>query len=58
MFQYLIGGVVIAFLVLLLLGAITGRVKSRSCCSISDPRQDLRMRSAFEDDAPPPSTTS
>lgn len=56
MFQYLIGGVVIAFLVLLVVGAVTGRVKSRSCCSVADPRQDLRMRGAFEGEASPPTT--
>lgn len=58
MFQYLIGGVVIVFLVLLVLGAITGRVRSRKCCSVADPRQDLRMRGAFEDETSPPSPTS
>ena len=58
MLEYLIGGVVIAFLVFLVVGAITGRVKSRSCCSISDPRQDLRMRGAFEGESPPPGPTS
>jgi hypothetical protein len=58
MLEYVIGAVVIAFLVLLVVGAITGRVRSRSCCSIADPRQDLRMRGAFEDEAAPPSTTA
>lgn len=53
MVQYVIGGVVIAFLVLLVLGAVTGRVRSRSCCTISDPRQDLRMRGAFAEEPPP-----
>jgi hypothetical protein len=56
MLEYVIGGVVIAFLVVLVVGAVTGRVKSRSCCSIPDPRQDLRMRAAFEDDPSPPAT--
>lgn len=58
MLQYLVGGVVIVFLVLLILGAVTGRVKSRSCCSVADPRQDLRMRGAFDDEASPQSPTS
>ncbi len=58
MFEYLIGGLVIAFLVVLVLGAVTGRVKSRSCCSIADPRQDLRMRAAFEGESAPPGATS
>jgi hypothetical protein len=56
MFQYLIGGLVIAFLVVLVVGAVTGRIKSRSCCSVADPRQDLRMRGAFEGEASPPSS--
>jgi len=25
--------------------------KARQCCSITDPRRDLRMRSAFEDES-------
>ncbi len=58
MVEYVIGGVVIAFLVLLVIGAVTGRVKSRSCCSIADPRQDLRMRGAFEGEASPPSSSA
>lgn len=58
MLEYLIGGIVIAFLVLLILGALTGRVKSRSCCSVADPRQDLRMRGAFEDETTPLGPTS
>lgn len=48
--EYVVGGVVIAFLVLLAVGAVTGRVRSRSCCAIPDPSQDLRMRAAFEGD--------
>ena len=56
MIEYVIGGVVIAFLVVLVVGAVTGRVKSRSCCSVADPRQDLRMRGAFEGEASPPSS--
>ena len=41
--------VVALFLVLLLAGAVTGRVKVRSCCAVADPRADARMRAAFED---------
>ncbi len=55
MIEYVIGGVIIAFLVFLVVGAVTGRVKSRSCCSIADPRQDLRMRGAFEGETESPS---
>lgn len=40
---------VVAFVVFLVVGAITGRVKVVSCCSIADPRYDARMREAFAD---------
>ena len=43
MVQFLLGGIIVVFMVLLALGAITGRVKARSCCSIADPNQDRRM---------------
>jgi hypothetical protein len=58
MFEYLIGALVVAFLVFFVIGAMTGRVKSRGCCAISDPRQDLRMRGAFDDEAAPRSPTT
>lgn len=45
MVPYLIGALVIAFLVFLVVGALTGRVRAQSCCSLtSDPATDLRMR--------------
>ena len=44
MIEYLLGGVVIAFNVVLIVGALTGRVRVRGCCSIADPNQDLRIR--------------
>ena len=44
-----LGFVVIALVVLLAVGALTGRVQSRACCSVADPRLDLRMRAAFLD---------
>lgn len=47
----LIGSVVCVFLLLLIVGAVTGRVRFKGCCSIADPRLDLRMRGAFEDPA-------
>ncbi|MCZ3386089.1 MAG: hypothetical protein LH630_03785 [Actinomycetia bacterium] len=50
MIEYLIGAVVCAFVALLVVGAVTGRVRSRSCCASADPRRDLRMRAAFEDE--------
>jgi hypothetical protein len=42
---------VMAFLVFLVVGGLTGHVKLTSCCSIADPRCDVRMREAFLDDA-------
>jgi hypothetical protein len=50
--ELILGGVVIAFLVFIVIGAVTGRVKVQSCCSLSatDPRRDLRMTTAFEDE--------
>jgi hypothetical protein len=47
-----IGVAVIVLTVLLLVGAVTGRVKATSCCGIADPRRDARMRDAFADEAP------
>jgi hypothetical protein len=47
--EWVFGGAVLAFLVLAVYGGLTGRVKGRACCSIADPRQDARMRGAFED---------
>lgn len=48
--EYLLGGIVLAFLLLLVLGAATGRADLRSCCSVADPSRDLRMRAAYEAD--------
>jgi hypothetical protein len=42
-----LGAMVALFTAAMAIGALTGRVKVRSCCAISDPRQDLRMRDAF-----------
>lgn len=41
----------VAVVVLLVVGSITGNVKMRSCCCIADPRCDARMRDAFLEDA-------
>jgi hypothetical protein len=52
----LLAGLLVALLAALLAGALSGRIKATSCCSPADPRRDLRMRAAFEDDpaeAPP-----
>ena len=47
--QYLLGSVIVLFLVLLVAGAIRGSISVRSCCTIADPRRDARMRDAFAD---------
>jgi hypothetical protein len=43
---------VAVFVVFLVVGSITGRVKMTSCCGIADPRCDARMRDAFPTDQP------
>ena len=44
MIQYVIGGAVVVFLVLLIVAVATRRVQVRGCCSIAEPGRDLRMR--------------
>jgi hypothetical protein len=46
---YVCGIPVGVFLVLLVYGGLSGRVRLTSCCAIADPSTDLRMRGAFED---------
>jgi hypothetical protein len=46
------------FVVLLVVGSITGNLKMKSCCRIADPRCDLLMRDAFPDGAYPSSPPS
>ena len=41
--KYVIGGLVSAYSLVLAIGALTGRIKVKSCCVISDPSKDLRM---------------
>jgi hypothetical protein len=41
---YVIAGIALAFGAMLVVGAISGRVKAKNCCSIADPMQDLRMQ--------------
>jgi hypothetical protein len=61
--QYVIGSVLALGTAALAVGAITGRVKIRSCCAPGDPAQDRRMRTAGagavsrSDDADPPPAT-
>ncbi|MGZ5385265.1 MAG: hypothetical protein ACXWH0_14960 [Acidimicrobiia bacterium] len=47
MLSYLIAAVVLASLLALVVGAVTGRVRVQSCCTAADPAKDLRMRDAF-----------
>ena len=44
MTRYLVATPVVIFMVLLAVGALTGRVRARTCCSPADPAADLRMR--------------
>ena len=43
--QYVLAGLVVAFVMYVVVGAITGRIRVRSCCA-ADPARDLRMRAA------------
>jgi hypothetical protein len=52
---YVLGGVAAVLLLVLVLAAVTGRLRLGSCCAVADPSKDRRMRAAFEDDAPPSS---
>jgi hypothetical protein len=38
---------VVALVVFLAVGTMTGRVKVKSCCAVADPRSDARLRAAF-----------
>lgn len=50
MVEYVVAAVLIAFVVALIFASVTGRVRLNGCCSPADPRRDLRMRAAFEDE--------
>lgn len=39
----MLGSVVVLYAITLLIGVVSGRVKLKSCCTISDPERDLRM---------------
>ncbi len=54
---YVLGIPVLVFLVVLVYGGITGRVRLSSCCAVADPRRDLRMRGAFEEAESPETST-
>lgn len=53
MMLVLLAILMIGFTAFLVVGALTGRVRLNSCCNIADPRNDARMRAAFEDERPP-----
>jgi hypothetical protein len=42
--RYVIGGIVVLYMLIMLVGMVTGRVKVKSCCVVSDPSKDARMR--------------
>ncbi len=44
MIPNIIGGLALLFLIVSVVGGLTGRVRAKSCCSIADPTRDLRMR--------------
>ena len=49
--EYVAGALVIVLALILLVGALTRHIQVTTCCSLSDPARDLRMRAAFENDA-------
>jgi hypothetical protein len=51
MIRFLVATPILVFPVLLAVGALTGRVRARSCCAPADPAADLRMRTAESDRA-------
>ncbi len=46
---YVFGVPALIFLVVVVVGGLTGRIRLTSCCTVADPRRDLRMRAAYED---------
>lgn len=45
---YLFAIPVVLFLIVLVVGGLTGRVRTSPCCSTADPSRDLRIRASFE----------
>ena len=43
MIRYLVATPLVIFMVVLAIGALTGRVRARSCCSPPEVARDLRM---------------
>ena len=48
MIQYVLAALVALAVLLLVIGAVRGRVDVRPCCA-ADPRDDLRMRGAVDE---------
>lgn len=47
---YVVAAVILVLVGALVAAAIAGRVRLSSCCATSDPRRDLRMRAAYDED--------
>ena len=47
---YLIGGLLALLVLALAVAAAAGKVRAASCCSVGDPRNDARMRAAYDRD--------
>jgi len=47
---YVVAVLVVLPVLALVAGALLGRVTLQSCCAPADPRCDLRMRAAFDED--------
>lgn len=45
--DFVIAGALSLVFLALVVGALTGRIKGRPCCAVSEPERDLRMREAF-----------
>lgn len=54
---WLIAVPAIAVPVALVVGSWQNRKQPKSCCAVADPRRDLRMRGAFEDESEAAATT-
>jgi hypothetical protein len=50
--RFVIAALIVALLVRMVIGAVRGQLRTRSRCSVADPRRDLRRRSALPDQPP------
>ena len=46
---YVIAALAVGFLALVVIGAVSGRVRMSACCAVADPSRDLRMRGAYDE---------